>query len=376
MLTFSRRRAFRFTSGGALSAALLVALTGCESEPCVGPTCDPCVGIACGTGGSDGSGGASAGSAGTSGSSGKAGSAGSSSGTSGPCSSNSACAVAHGFACVQGECRHACRSHYDCAGEGTCQALAGEADHYCDLTTAPEDGTYLYCPVGNECPTGTLCLGAGPGDSRAYCSKPCENGDADCAPGFFCDTITDANDEEKPYCVRRPFCAACESDADCMAVPGQICARDQSGEKICTKVCDPAVDSCSWGNASVCGLFDAELGLPTCAHRFGSCHGEGKSCEPCTRDVDCPTGFCHGSSYTGERWCVDQSVTCDCDGLESANNICEDGNGCPASPDGVEMMCFDDERFTGDPFGHHCFAASTQGESGLSSPQSGCWKLN
>ncbi|HEY3495056.1 MAG TPA: hypothetical protein VGK73_10240 [Polyangiaceae bacterium] len=371
-------RAFSLALRSALAASLLaaLALSGCTSEPCVGPSCDgPCSGDACATGGGDPTGsGGSAGATGGGGSGAHAGSSAGTNGTAGPCQSDATCAVEHGFACVQGECRHACRSHYDCADEGVCEALAGEAEHYCNLDTAPEDGTYRYCPNGDECASGSLCLGAGPGDSRAYCATACDGGDDDCAPGFFCDFIALENEEQVPYCVRRPFCAPCDTDADCMAVPGQICARDQSGEKICTKVCDPGVDSCTWGNASICGVWDSELGVPTCAHRFGACHGTGKSCEPCTRDSDCPTGFCHGSSYTGERWCVDQSVTCDCDGLDAQQNICEDGNGCPESPDGVEMMCFDDERFNGDPFGHHCFGASTQGGAGLGSPQSGCWK--
>jgi hypothetical protein len=272
---------------------------------------------------------------------------------------------------VQGQCRHSCRSHYDCAGEGSCEPLAGATGYYCNLATNPAEGDYLYCPNFDECPIGYECQGTGPGDARAYCSAPCQN-DGECPLGFYCNVSNTSG--EAPFCVRRGFCAGCETDADCLAIPGQICAKDQSGEKICTKLCDPAVDSCSWGNASICGVWDSELGLATCAHRFGSCHGEGKSCEPCTRDGDCPLGFCHGSSYTGERWCVDQSVTCNCDGLSTEQNICENGNGCPVSPGGAKMMCFDDERFTGDPFGHHCFGASTMGGSGLGSPQSGCWK--
>jgi hypothetical protein len=363
----------------ALLAATFAALTslGCESEPCIGGSCfSTCGDDDCGSagedtqasGGTSGSGG-SAGNGGTAGSSGKGGG----SGTAGPCQTDANCNTEHGFLCVQGECRHPCRSHYDCAEEGVCRALAGESEHYCDLSSDPAAGTYQYCPNGDECPEGLECLGAGPGDSRAYCSAPCPNGDADCAPGFFCDPITGADGAPVPFCVRRPFCAPCESDADCLAVPGQICARDQSGAKMCTKLCDLAVDSCTWGNATECGVWDSELGLPTCAHRFGACRGQGKSCEPCTRDADCPTGFCHGSGFTGERWCVDQSVTCDCEGLDAEQNICENGNGCPVSPGGAKMMCFDDERFAGDPFGHHCFGATTMGGGGLASPQTGCW---
>jgi hypothetical protein len=354
--------------------ALACALAGCESEPCVGPACDiACSDELCAAGGEDqlGSGGTSAGTGGAP-AGGRSGSAGTGSGTAGPCKGAGDCDTAHGFECVQGECRHACRSHYDCAGEGACEPLAGEPQYYCNLDSKPEAGTYDYCPNGDECPAPYVCLGSGQGDSRAYCSKPCPAGDQDCAPGFFCDLINDGS-ADVPFCVRRSFCASCTSDADCLAVPGQICARDQTGEKICTKPCDPAVVACAWGNASVCGTWDSERGVATCAHRFGTCRGTGKSCEPCSRDADCPRGFCHGSAYTGERWCVDQSVTCDCEGLEDVGNVCEDGNGCPDSPGGAPMMCFDDQRFTGDPFAHHCFGASTSSGASLASPQTGCW---
>jgi len=275
---------------------------------------------------------------------------------------------------VQGQCRHACRSHYDCAGEGRCEPLAGEAELYCDLSENPALGDYVYCPNGDDCPQGTVCLGAGPGDSRAYCSKPCPGGDTDCAAGFFCTDIQDENGQPTPYCVRRSFCAPCDSDVDCLAVPGQICARDQSGAKICTKTCDESVDSCPWGNASVCGVFDTERNVPTCAHRFGSCHGEGNGCEPCARDSDCPKGFCFSSTFTAEHWCVDQTVSCDCDGKPTSQSVCEDGNGCPESPDGIAMMCFDNTRGTGDPFAHHCFGATTSSGGSLESPQTGCWE--
>jgi hypothetical protein len=367
MKTLSRSFAGLVVAGLGLTFAVA-----CESEPCVGSACAlACGDELCASGGDNAaSGGSSA--AGTAGRGGS-GAAGGGTGTTGPCKNPSDCAEAHGFTCVQGECRHACRSHYDCAGEGLCQPLAGETEFYCDLEPDPEAGTYLLCPNGTECPENYVCLGAGEGDARAYCSKPCPGGDGDCAPGFYCDPLDDGSGGLVPFCVRRPFCAPCESDADCMAVPGQICARDQSGEKICTTRCDPAVVACSWGNASVCGAWDAELGLATCAHRFGSCRADGNSCEPCTRDSDCPKGFCHGSTYTGERWCVDQSVTCDCDGLDTVQNVCEDGNGCPMSPGGAVMMCFDDERFAGDPFGHHCFGASTSSGASLASPQTGCW---
>jgi hypothetical protein len=92
--------------------------------------------------------------------------------------------------------------------------------------------------------------------------------------------VRGANDQTEDRCVRRSFCSPCETDADCLGVPDRICARDASGDKICTKRCDPAVVSCPWGNASECGVFDPEVGAPTCSHSFVSCRGTGKACEP------------------------------------------------------------------------------------------------
>jgi hypothetical protein len=151
-------------------------------------------------------------------------------------------------------------------------------------------------------------------------------------------------------------------------VAGKICAHGPDHEKTCTTLCDPSSDSCPWGNAAVCGVFDSELGVPTCAHRFGSCHGEGKSCEPCVRDGDCPNGQCLGSPYTGERWCVDRTVQCNCDGLDTTQHVCNSGNGCPRTPGQLKMSCYDFQRSDTDPIAHACFQANTAG-----SAQAGCW---
>lgn len=346
---------------GALGAAFgllgAVSATACGSDPCT--TCDT------GSGGSTSSGGSS--------SSGAA--------RSGPCSSDATCDTAHGFSCTAGECRYPCRTHYDCDRQGVCESVTDSGGTrlgtYCALFDEPKPAGqyYTHCPNYTECDAtaGFACLGAGVGDADAYCSAACQ-GDADCPTGFLCDAVSGSNGAEELYCVRRRFCASCETDADCLTVAGQLCAQDQSGEKICTKLCDSAVDSCPWGNATVCGTWDDALGAATCAHRYGSCHGEGKGCEPCVRDEDCPTGFCNGSSYTGERWCIDTSVDCNCDGLETDNNICSGGNGCPRTPGGIEMSCYDNSRGPGDPIEYSCFGANTTGSGDLASPQAGCWE--
>lgn len=346
------------------AAALLLALGAawaCGSDPCSGSEC----GGRAGDSGSGATGGTSPGTA-----------------RSGPCTGDLTCDTAHGFACTAGECRHPCQSHFDCQGQGLCQPLlddGGEAlGTYCALFDTPEPPGQYYtlCPNDTECDAsaGFSCLGSGVGDADAYCSSSCAD-DSDCPTGFWCDQIPDDNGVEQPFCVRRRFCADCDSDADCLAVPGQICAHasPDSDEKTCTQRCDPSIDSCPWGNAAVCGPFDAAIDGAICAHRFGSCHGEGKSCEPCRRDADCPLGLCFGSEYTGERWCIDASVACNCDGLDTTSHVCDDGNGCPRTPGDLRMSCYDAERYAGDPLGHTCFTANTTGTSNLASPQAGCW---
>jgi len=344
---------------GAFAALALfgaVSATACGSDPCT--DCDTSSGGSTASGGSAGSGAA----------------------RSGPCSSDATCDTAHGFSCTAGECRYPCRTHYDCDGQGVCERVTDSEGTrlgtFCALfeEPLPAGQYYTHCPSYTECDAsaGFVCLGAGVGDADAYCSTGCQ-ADADCPTGLFCNGVTDANGGEKLYCVRRQFCATCETDADCLTISGQLCASDQSGEKICTKLCDAGVDSCPWGNAAICGSWDAAVGGTTCAHRYGSCHGEGKGCEPCVRDEDCPTGFCYGSSYTGERWCIDNSVDCNCDDLETSQHICSNGNGCPRTPGGLKMSCYDNSRGEGDPIEYSCFGANTTGASDLASPQAGCW---
>ena len=147
-------------------------------------------------------------------------------------------------------------------------------------------------------------------------------------------------------------------------------ARDKSGAKICTRLCDFGARSCPWGNASECNVFDEELGLSTCSHRFGSCHGSGETCQPCTGDTDCPGGVCAGSQFTGERWCINFATTCECPNGPDGTGLCSDG-GCPASPSGLDLNC------VGEPTSslfNVCYAANTGSGTLLgSSPQTGCW---
>ena len=321
------------------------------------------------------------------------------------CKADTECDTLRGFACVDGMCRIRCDSHFDCAGVGLCESSA--AASFCTPSTAAKPGQYYqHCPGGMaDCDkdAGFICISAGVADLDSYCTGDCSS-DEQCPEGFRCGTISatpcvdscgvagqqsptciaasqigpgKAYDCVKPFglvhrvCERRGFCSTCETNEDCLAVPGQICAKDQSGQKICTQPCDPDVDSCPWGNASICDVWDPALGIATCAHRFGSCRGEGRGCEPCIDATDCaPTGFCSRSGFTGEQFCIDLSAECDC-GADAVNNTCT-GHGCPDSPGGPPMICYAGMRFEGDPITNRCIGANSM-SSTLSSPQSGCW---
>lgn len=322
----------------------------------------------------------------------------------GPCTAARDCES--GFECVGGACRSACASHFECGAAGRCERF--EVGTYCVPDEAAAPGRYYSsCPNGpSECDAdaGFICLGYGEADLDAFCTSDCAD-DGDCPTGFDCgtagatpceDACGEAGDPSAPgcipsaeigegeryrcsalglvrsICVRSSFCSPCETDADCLGVPGQICARDASGEKICTVACEPSAGSCPWGNAAECGVFDRELGFPTCSHKFGACRGDGNGCEPCVSDADCPSGFCARSSFTQEQYCIDLSTSCDCEGETDASGTCR-GHGCPDSPGGPALICLGVERFDGDPFANKCLGAQTTSTPFGGSPQSGCW---
>ncbi len=337
---------------GRLSVGLFVAaFAGCVSTPCVGDACPgACGGVDCG----------SATPVAESTTPGRFTS----------CASSASCDGASGFTCVDGLCRHACNSHFDCGGVAACDRR-GTGNAYCTLTNPPTEpgGFYSSCPDGTcDAARGFTCVGSGVGDTDSFCTADCA-GDGDCAPGFLCRSIQSASGGTRKLCSPRDYCAACETQADCLSVPGGVCARDESGEKRCTEFCSPGTNSCPWGDATDCRLTDDDLGVPTCQHRFGACVGEGNGCEPCQTSSDCPFGRCSGSTYTGERWCTDERVSCSCEGLPSVLDFCAGANGCPASPSGLPMVCFDAA-----PYGDGvCFGVNLPGSSSTSR-QLSCWR--
>jgi len=290
---------------------------------------------------------------------------------------------------------------------------AGVAGHFCDLTHARKAGQfYTHCAAGTECDASHnfFCVGAGTDDVDAYCTTDCTD-DSSCAPGYACtqlirnpcqsvcglkgntrdrqcipsDQISQQDGDAKPYqcgnrgvtrnvCRPRKFCSPCQNDGDCMAVSNQVCAKDEKSEtKICTQLCDLKHPSCPWGSAAKCGIWDTDLNQPTCEHRSGSCIGTGKSCEPCLKDADCGAkGACNASSFTGERWCVDFSVSCSCGDKADANGLCT-GGGCPKTPGGLPMLCADATPDT--PDSGYCPGAYTSTALDAS-PQMGCWPAN
>jgi hypothetical protein len=160
-----------------------------------------------------------------------------------------------------------------------------------------------------------------------------------------------------------------------MGEPNMICARDIGGAKICTQVCDPDVNSCPWGFASTCNVFDEERGVPTCAHRFGSCVGTGAGCEPCVTHGDCPGGQCYVAPHTGERFCIDLSVECSCTQTDARGQCL--GGGCPASPSGVGMLCFGGSEYATSLYHQKCIGAFINPDPIFqTAPLRGCWPMN
>ncbi len=272
-----------------------------------------------------------------------------------------------------------------CTSDTNCPE--GQGCHPTTKRCMPKCGTLGACPDSSPVCNSALklctecdeendftCLGAGAGDPDAYCAKTGCAADTDCGTGFYCGALRTSRPpcqsacglqssstncvqsadigDGKEYscgpisllrhlCLRRDFCTSCETDDDCRQVPDQVCAKDSGGNKICTTLCDPQVaNACPWGNAGDCDVWDSAVGVPTCSHRFGSCTGTGKSCEPCVDDAGCPTGLCT-SSLINEKFCIDLDQDCSC-GLCDADADCTGGNLCKGTCKDFNNACTGD----------------------------------
>jgi hypothetical protein len=327
------------------------------------------------------------------------------------CAKDDDCDTGRGWRCIESKCRVPCATHPDCGPIGSCSGrgldAANKTVQFCQDDGKPRgSGQYgTPCPTGEECDdaSGFACVGTGAGDLDSYCTNSRCTADADCPTGYECaatrsgrppcenacgfrgapDNARCVNPDQigegkeffcgplslmRRMCLRKEFCSSCETNADCASIPNQICARDRSGAKICTVQCDPGINSCPWGFAAVCDVWDTELGIPTCAHRFGSCKGTGKSCEPCNDDDDCPNGgLCITTSFTHERFCIDMTASCD----ECPDTQTCIGNGCPLTPGGLAMTCYGGIP-SAEPLFRKCVGANVN-QNPLESPQNGCW---
>jgi len=326
-----------------------------------------------------------------------------STGQNSPCTSDAECDALRGFSCADGRCVRSCATHDDCGPLGLC---AGEGAERSCTQTDGEFGPGQFntrCPDGDECDAsaGFECVGIGAGDADAYCTKVNCAESSDCAPGYACiDQRGDhgpcapacgfagfPNDEDcvpveeidqpgsewrcgsvsllRKACIKQDYCTPCETDADCGALPGQICAKDATGTKICTTLCDERLPgACPFGSASSCRVYDEELGLPTCGHKFERCLGDGNACEPCVVDADCgPNGYCYETPSSRERLCIDLDFTCTAD------------SECPESPGGVIMDCLlsSSEVSPTSPLYQKCFAPNVA--TSLTITRHGCWRL-
>lgn len=344
-----------------------------------------------------------------------------------PCTANSECDALRGFQCIGGKCQVPCTTSADCSSIGVCGpgGTNAKGKDVCIRDNKPrgpgEFGSACPNGVDSDCSTQNdfVCIGL-PGATDGYCSRADCTSDSDCPQDYFCALLSSRTPRSTPptpcqtacggipgnssdpncvpasdigpgkkyqcgheglvrhYCIKRSFCNSCTSDADCLAYPGQVCASDGNGHKYCTVRCDPSTNSCPWGSAATCGVWDKSLGFPTCRHRFGACTGTGKACEPCIDDTNCPNGFCDMSdAFTGEHFCVNLKDTCSCPvGSTSRETPFCNGGGCPETPGKLQGSCYGDSSLSGTGIYDHCLGADiNQGLLG-GTPQTGCWPHN
>lgn len=287
------------------------------------------------------------------------------------CGGNRTCG--EGLGCLDGHCHRGCeRVGEGCADGFECVSIEGQSVRgVCTKQkTAHEQGQFgTSCPNGNdECDAGNgwFCVGL-KGTASAYCSQKngCEQ-DSECPSGYWCGAVTNVSDAkvidyDHPIktCMKRDFCAPCQTDLDCSFQLGAVCRPDVNGENFCTLPCEADKNSCMIGTACVAGQDGANY----CRPDVGFCHAsEPTGCGPCRIDSDCgPGGLCREGSFGYKptmKWCSTPCGGPDADGK----------NTCPVANNGNEMVCLDENLLTlggpitedaGNSVYKHCYAPYT-----------------
>lgn len=157
-----------------------------------------------------------------------------------------------------GICTHACVSDAACPAGLTCQLEA--------------DGTTARCAPGFRCATDTECPG-----------------------GHRCDAASGT-------CfipVWRGLCSPCDADAQCRDEGGRCLEAQGTGERFCSRACDPAAAA---PDRYVCRSIDASWLL---VPESGTCEAGRALCAPCSGDAQCGDGadLCVENLLSGERSC-------------------------------------------------------------------------
>lgn len=298
--------------------------------------------------------------------------------------------------CVNNACQLACTSHLDCPAGWQCfggnkKDSDGSDVSLCEPAKAPiGEGEYLWpCPKGDECKQDPswMCNGL-VGDPDAYCTKFDCATDADCAGGMWCGIMRDFHTvcgQEATYpsigdpdpgacidpadftkdgktyrlgpatlirnvCLKRGYCAECESDLDCSLTPGNLCVKTAANSKgYCSKGCAPDKGGCPWEGASTCAEAVPSKGA-TCNPTYGACVGNKDVCTPCRNDMDCwdPSSpgrkMCLRAMNSLEPYCVDLDTACASD------------TDCPVvQPGNVRMKCIVDPAYVGSIIYQRCY---------------------
>ncbi|AKU97980.1 hypothetical protein AKJ09_04644 [Labilithrix luteola] len=279
------------------------------------------------------------------------------------CSSNSdaSSSCPFNYTCVAGEDGGQAFCRKDTSTNGAGAALTSGAGQW--GTTCTPSGGIAENP---DCDSaqGFVCNGASKTDGDAYCTKFDCTQDSDCAAGFYCGTINatpNVETDERTVgetvraCVRREYCAPCNTDLECSS--GQHCVADADGAGFCTPECS---DNKNCNNEAVCA--DVGIGPKVCFPRAQRCVGDGSFCSPCRSDADCGAdGACVKGQYTTERACAKKSqVACSIAPVDSTGKPTADAKAvsqCPTAP--ADMP---------NKIGVGCYGAKKEKSSGLAIP--------